>query len=514
MAAGENPDSSSNHPAPQSLARTLLIPGPSLLRRENVMTRLHLLALAGLLPTLAACGTSPVESGNEWWTLSGAVGVQPDEPRLKGRTDLYFYQNFQNSSWDDHFGSFKHKSNATVVSGGFRGNALRNRIVTGTHYGTSFHFRFKNHGIAEPERVYFRYYLKFGSNWAPGTSGKLPGLADLNGGTSCMGGKPSNGYNCWSARMFWYPAGDGTDIGFYVYHPGQGGDYGDKLLFDASGYTPLQKNRWYCIEGYIQLNDPDQSNGIIKGWINGKPALERSGFRFRKTANLKIESLWHDIYYGAKPVAPGTMDVFIDSLVLARNRIGPDPRACDPVWEIGAEDELFKDMPAGAFAHDEAVKMHQNGITYGCQPEPNPMYCPACDVTRSQMAAFLVRALGLPEAQSDYFDDDEGSIFEDSHNRLATAGITYGCGGRNYCGEDPVTRAQMASFLVRALGLPRASHDFFTDDNGSIHQADINALAEARITLGCNPPANDHFCPGENVTRAQMAVFLTRALGL
>jgi hypothetical protein len=47
-----------------------------------------------------------------------------------------------------------------------------------------------------------------------------------------------------------------------------------------------------------------------------------------------------------------------------------------------------------------------------------------------------------------------------------------------------------------------------------VHQDNINRLAAAKITLGCNPPDNDEFCPGDRVTRDQMATFLTRVLGL
>ena len=57
-----------------------------------------------------------------------------------------------------------------------------------------------------------------------------------------------------------------------------------------------------------------------------------------------------------------------------------------------------------------------------------------------------------------------------------------------------------------------ADPDYFVDDEVSVFEADINAIAAVGITLGCNPPANDMFCPGELVTRGQMAAFLHRAL--
>jgi hypothetical protein len=71
----------------------------------------------------------------------------------------------------------------------------------------------------------------------------------------------------------------------------------------------------------------------------------------------------------------------------------------------------------------------------------------------------------------------------------------------------------MAAFLVRALDIPAGTPGTFTDDDGSVFEQDIEALATAGITKGCNPPANDLFCPGDAVTRGQMAAFLFRALG-
>jgi hypothetical protein len=75
-----------------------------------------------------------------------------------------------------------------------------------------------------------------------------------------------------------------------------------------------------------------------------------------------------------------------------------------------------------------------------------------------------------------------------------------------------VTRGQMAAFLVRALDLGRSDAVDFVDDEGSVFEADIQSLAAAGITRGCNPPANDRFCPNDAVTRGQMAAFLKRGL--
>lgn len=116
------------------------------------------------------------------------------------------------------------------------------------------------------------------------------------------------------------------------------------------------------------------------------------------------------------------------------------------------------------------------------------------------------------------FYDDDGTTFEGSIEAIAAAGITRGCNppaNDLYCPDDSVRRGQMAAFLVRAMGYADdGAGDLFTDDDGTTFENDIDRLGTAGVALGCNPPANDEFCPSESVTRGQMAAFLTRALNL
>jgi ribosomal protein L24E len=183
------------------------------------------------------------------------------------------------------------------------------------------------------------------------------------------------------------------------------------------------------------------------------------------------------------------------------------------------------DPPVDSFTDDDGSIFEADiewlaaeGITKGCNPPPNDLFCPDAVVTRGQMAAFLVRALDLTDdGGGDLFVDDDGSIFEASIDKLASAGITKGCNPPDntlFCPDDPVTRGQMAAFLVRALGYADdGGGNLFVDDDGSIFETAIDKLATAGVTRGCNPPVNDQFCPNTNVTRGQMAAFLHRALG-
>jgi 2-keto-3-deoxy-6-phosphogluconate aldolase len=170
-------------------------------------------------------------------------------------------------------------------------------------------------------------------------------------------------------------------------------------------------------------------------------------------------------------------------------------------------DHPFTDIEGSQFKNS-IIWAFQNGITAGCSPT---MYCPNGLVTRGQMATFLSRALGLPATSLDFFSDDEGNVHENNINKVAAAGITTGCGGTQFCPNGLVTRAQMATFLSRGYDLASASADYFTDDEGSVHENNINRIREAGITTGCG---GTNYCPNGLVTRGQMAAFLGRAEAL
>ena len=175
----------------------------------------------------------------------------------------------------------------------------------------------------------------------------------------------------------------------------------------------------------------------------------------------------------------------------------------------------FVDIGGSVFV-DDILWLNDEEITKGCNPPVNDRFCPSSTVTRGEMAAFLVRALGLTDnGGGNTFTDDDGSIFENDIAMLAAAGITKGCNppdNTEFCPNDRVTREQMAGFLVRAYHLgDDGGGNPFSDDDNSVFQVDIARLAAAGITKGCNPPDNTKFCPYQSVTREQMAAFLNRA---
>ncbi|MGD2101333.1 MAG: hypothetical protein PVG83_03795 [Acidimicrobiia bacterium] len=197
-----------------------------------------------------------------------------------------------------------------------------------------------------------------------------------------------------------------------------------------------------------------------------------------------------------------------------------DAVTCDTnfyVWDWGhLKLPTFGDTAYDDLFFADIEWLGEQGITKGCNPPVNDLFCPRGILTRGQIAAFLVRALGLPPGDPDVFVDDDNSIFESDIDRLAAAGITKGCNppdNDRFCPGEYVTRGQIAAFLVRAFGyVDDGGGDLFVDDDNSIFEHDIDRLAAAGVTKGCNPPANDMYCPANLINREQFAAMLHRAL--
>ncbi|MDH3500701.1 MAG: DUF4397 domain-containing protein, partial [Acidimicrobiia bacterium] len=130
-------------------------------------------------------------------------------------------------------------------------------------------------------------------------------------------------------------------------------------------------------------------------------------------------------------------------------------------------------------------------------------------ITRGQLASIIARSLGLASSV-DAFSDDDGSVHEDAINALAAYGITQGRADGTFGPNDRISRAQSASFIARTLALSGGA-DAFADDDGSVHEDAINALAAAGIAQG---KADGTFGPMDNLSRGQMASLWARALGL
>lgn len=187
----------------------------------------------------------------------------------------------------------------------------------------------------------------------------------------------------------------------------------------------------------------------------------------------------------------------------------------------------FYDIPPDFWAFDAIKRIANNSVTTGCSNfEPYaPLYCPNSNVTRDQMAVFLLRGIHggsyVPPAASGVFADVPLNHWAVAWiERFYNEGITLGCatGPLRYCPDNAVTRAEMAVFLLRARYgasyVPPAATGVFQDVPTSYWAAAwIEKLASDGITLGCSATPKQ-YCPQSSVSRDQMAVFLMRTFNL
>ena len=121
----------------------------------------------------------------------------------------------------------------------------------------------------------------------------------------------------------------------------------------------------------------------------------------------------------------------------------------------GTYQGYFDDVPASNifWPYIEAIK--ELGITVGCNPPANTLYCPDTKVKHAQLATFLARAMVIDHltASEDHFSDDNGIVHENNINLLKDRGIIKGCGGTDLCPWAAVKRKDMARWVVRAFNL-------------------------------------------------------------
>jgi len=281
-----------------------------------------------------------------------------------------------------------------------------------------------------------------------------------------------------------------------------GGDYGPRWSPDNSSIS-FQSNRDGDFEIFVMGADGSNPTNLTDNEVTDVNASwSPDGSRLAYNAN-----------------AMGNSEIWVMG-VDGSNKQSLIPATDEPYTaDWGMRPPRFDDVGFADTFYGDVEWLAAAGITTSCNPPANTMFCPDDVVTRGQMAAFLVRALGYTDdGGGNLFTDDDGSIFEQDIDRLAAAEVTAGCNppaNTMFCPDDAVTRAQMAAFLHRALDgvLTPGAPVSFTDDDGSVFEADIEWLGGTGVTRGCNPPVNDRFCPDQSVTRAQMAAFLHRALG-
>jgi hypothetical protein len=268
--------------------------------------------------------------------ILGLAADYPDDVGITDHPEVHFAAAFETSDWGD---GWSYGTGASTLSRVYDepglqfqpllGYALRVEIPQGTNTGMSVGFEFGDKLGYEPEEIYFRYYMRIADDWLTLDGGKFPGIAGTYG-VAGWGGRQSNGYDGWSARGLFQevpptgnPLGDTVPVGSYVYHADMPTQYGDNHLWqnDYRGY--LERNRWYCIEQYLQMNTPGLQDGIMRVWIDGHLAWEKTDWRWRHTPDLKIEEIWMNVYHGGTAPVGQDVHLYIDNVVIADEYIGP-----------------------------------------------------------------------------------------------------------------------------------------------------------------------------------------------
>ena len=216
-------------------------------------------------------------------------------------------------------------------------------------------------------------------------------------------------------------------------------------------------------------------------------------------------SFSHDVAYdGSLIVVVGDEVVFDDGFGPATSMAAIWVSEDGTTWTRVPPESLRSDETVAGLRADTVYRAGTRWVVFGTADSPSE---------NVQSVVWLGKDPALPR-----FDDVPGDhLFAEDVEWLAEQEITRGCNppfNTRFCPDLDVTRGQMAAFLVRALQYTdNGGGDLFTDDDTSIFEDDIDKLAAAGVTKGCNPPLNTKYCPDLDVTRGQMAAFLHRATG-
>ena len=187
-----------------------------------------------------------------------------------------------------------------------------------------------------------------------------------------------------------------------------------------------------------------------------------------------------------------------------------DPILCSS--DVLADAVDFTDVPASSPHHHAVACLSAYNVANGTGPAT---FSPSALMRRDQAAGLMARVAELAgelAAGEDSFTDDERSIFEAAINSLAELGVLQGRGENRFEPAGSLTRGQAASISIRILrqfGTVADGPDAFRDDEGSVHEQNINAAAALGIIEGFG---DGTFRPNQPLTRGQGSSVMVKTL--
>jgi len=201
----------------------------------------------------------------------------------------------------------------------------------GKSSGAGLSYWFGNEGY---DRIYLRYYMKFDAGYNQGnlnhTGGSLAGTSGNSkwDGMGQAGIRPKGDDRISTGFEPWRDWGRQSPPGFmflYTYwmdmkRDRDGNYWGNMMTPHPEDYINPERDRWYCMEIMVQLNEPGKTNGELAAWIDGKLYIHYKGFRWRTTEALKLKRFGLDVYIHQ---AAQDNTVRYDDVVLSTGYIGP-----------------------------------------------------------------------------------------------------------------------------------------------------------------------------------------------
>jgi subtilisin family serine protease len=329
----------------------------------------------------------------------------------------------------------------------------------------------------------------------------------------------------WSTGPYGYVATDQeTALSVYL-------DGGGTLFIPSQDYL-YQQGLTPFIINYLGLGIDYQDYGYLQ--VTGRG----DAFAGLGPYNLQFTS-WYNYTDLLSPATGAQLAFSSESGDAGVNRIGshyrtiflgfpfeslPTPDARRDVMKAALDylAAVFADVPPKYWARKWIEAVFRAGVTTGCAQSPR-QYCPEDVVTRGSMAPMLIIAkegpgyVPPPCAVSPFSDVPVASPLCPWIQELVHRGVTSGCGGGQYCPNSPVTRSQMAVFLLSTWHGPGYSPAVCTTSAfGDVPSSSpfcpwIQEMAARGITAGCGAGT---FCTESPNTRAQLAVFLVTTFGL